>query len=128
MGAWGINFDECDGSLNFLGDVQENRDWSDVDHRVRDYVDNGGYDDAEEAIAALELVAAAFDRASPRLRPELKEWAKQHRAEAEPLRPKTLDALELVAGASELNELWAEADEYDDWKATLADLKTRLQA
>ena len=127
MGAWGVHFDECDGSLDFLGDVESSRDWNVIDQRIRDYVDNGGYDDAEEVIAALELVAGAFDKASPRLSAELKEWTGQHRGDAERIRAHALTALGLVGGESELNELWAETDEYDDWQATLADLRARLE-
>ena len=128
MGAWGIHFDECDGSLDFLGDVEDSRDWADVVHRVGDYVDNGGYDDAEEALAALELVAAALGRASPRLKPELAEWASEYREQAQALRSRALEAVALVSQSSELSELWAEADEGDDWQATIADLQTRLAA
>lgn len=128
MGAWGINFDECDGSLDFLGDVEDSRDWSDVSHRIRDYVENGGYDDAEEVVAALELVASALGHSSPRLKADLSEWASQHANDAGNERDTSLKAVKLVSEKSELSELWAEADEGDDWQATIADLQTRLQA
>lgn len=128
MGAWGIHFDESDGSLDFLGDVEENRDWNEIDHRVRDYVENGGYDDAEEVIAALELVAAALGRPSPRLTSELASWAMEHADDASRIREVSAAAATLVLNGSELSELWAEADEGEDWKATVADLTARLQA
>jgi hypothetical protein len=128
MGAWGIHFDECDGSLDFLGDVDESRAWIEVDNRVRDYVANGGYDDAEEALAAIELTAAALGRPSPRLEPELAAWAKGFLANAQLLRPAAIEAAKLVLDASELNELWAEAEEGDDWRATVQELLNRLQA
>jgi Domain of unknown function (DUF4259) len=127
MGAWGIHFDECDGSLDFLGDVEESRDWNDVRHRVRDYVANGGYDDAEEAIAALELIAAARNKASPRLSTELQEWSGEQTIGADD-QASALAAVDLVIEKSELSELWAEAEEGDDWKATIAELRTRLEA
>ena len=128
MGAWGIHFDECDGSLDFLGDVEDRRDWSEISHRIDDYVANGGYDDAEETIAALELVAAALGQPSERLKPELIEWAKEYGSEAVTLRANALTAIDLVRESSELSELWAEAEESDDWRTTLADLRTRLTA
>ncbi len=128
MGAWGVHFDQNDGTLDFLGDVEENREWSDVRHFVRDYVDNGGYDDAAEAVGALELVAAALGRPSPRLKPALRDWAAGHAAEAAGDRAPALAAVELVYDASELSELWAEADEGEDWAATIADLRERLGA
>ncbi len=128
MGAWGIHFDESDGSLDFLGEVEDSRDWAEVDHRIRDYIANGGYDDAEEALAAAELVAAGLGRASPRLKPELAEWSAERKGDAQRLRPDAISAAKLVLDASELNELWAEADEGEDWRATVEDLLTRLQA
>ena len=128
MGAWGIHFDECDGSLDFLGDVEQSRDWSDVDTRVRDYVANGGYDDAEEALAAAELVAAALGRPSSRLRPELATWASEQALAAERIRQDAIKATKLALDASELSELWAEADENEDWRTSVEDLLGRLQA
>ncbi|KQM96615.1 MULTISPECIES: DUF4259 domain-containing protein [unclassified Sphingomonas] len=128
MGAWGVQFDECDSTLDFLGVVADSRDWNDVRYRLRDYVDNGGYDEAEEAIAALELVAAALGRPAPRLKPELAAWAAGHGDTAAADRTLASSALDLVENASELNELWAETDEYAAWQATLADLRMRLRA
>lgn len=128
MGAWGVHFDQCDGSLDFLGEVGDSRDWSEVDNRIRDYVADGGYDDAEEALAAAELVAAALGKASPRLLPELASWAAEHQPSAERLRTDAIAATRLALDASELSELWSEAGEAQDWRATVEDLLSRLQA
>jgi len=128
MGAWGIHFDQSDGSLDFVGEVEGSRDWLEVDHRLRDYVADGGYDDAEEALAALELVAAGLGRGSPRPKPDLAAWAAEHAIDARRLSHDAIEAAKLVLEASELNELWAEADEGDDWRATVQDLISRLQA
>ena len=108
--------------------MENSRDWAEVDHRIRDYVANGGYDDAEEALAAAELVAAGLGRASPRLKPELAAWSAAHEGDAQQLRFDAVRAAKLVLDASELNELWAEADEGEDWRATVEDLLMRLQA
>lgn len=128
MGAWGIHVDECDGSLDFLREVGDSRDWSEVDMRIRDYVADGGYDDGDEALAAAELVAAALGHASPRLAPELAGWAADHAAEARPLRADAVAAVKLVLDASELSELWSEADEAADWRGTVEELLSRLQS
>jgi hypothetical protein len=127
MGAWGIHFDECDGALDFLGDVADSRDWADVEARIAGFVADGGYEDAEEAIAALELVAAALGRPSPRLSAELADWARGHASQAASLKQKSIEAADIVASRSELSELWAEAEEGADWQATIADLKSRLE-
>ena len=126
MGAWGFQFNENDGALDFLGDVTDSRDWGSVAACLTDYVDNGGYDDADQAIAASELVAAAIGKASPLLENELSAWAIQHSTEAADLRPVAANAAKLALSSSELNELWSEAEEYSDWQATLGDLISRL--
>jgi hypothetical protein len=128
MGAWGIHFDECDGALDFLGDVGDHRNWGAVGAQIAEFVSAGGYEDAEEAIAALELVAAALGHPSPRLSPELAAWAETHAEEAPQLKPQSREAVDLISNQSELSELWAEADEGDEWLATIANLKTRLEA
>jgi hypothetical protein len=127
MGAWGIHFDECDGALDFLGDVGDSRDWTEVTRRIDSYVGDGGYEDAEEAIAALELVAAALGRPSPRLSPDLESWASSHAPAAASVRVTAIEAAHLIATQSELCELWAEAEESSDWQATIADLQARLE-
>ena len=127
MGAWGIHFDECDGALDFIGDVEESRDWSNVGRQIATYIDDGGYENGEETLAALELVAAGLGHPSPRLRPELAEWARTHGSEAVALNERAVHAAELIRSQSELSELWAEADEGADWQATIIDLRTRLQ-
>jgi hypothetical protein len=126
VSAWGFQFNENDGAQDFLADVTELRDWSSVAACLTDYVDNGGYDDADEAVAASELVAAALGKPSPLLGGELATWAAQHSEEAAALRPVAANAVKLALSKSELNELWSEAEEYSDWQATLGDLISRL--
>lgn len=126
MGAWGIYFDECDGALDFLGDVEDSGDWGDVERRIAAYVADGGYEEADEALAAAELVAAALGRASPRLTPELTDWARRFETQAQTLRDAALAAVNLISSTSELSELWGETDEAAAWQATVADLKARL--
>lgn len=126
MGAWGVHFDENDGALDFLGDIEETKDWSAIASRLTDYVADGGYDDADEAIAAAELVAAALGKASARLQPELLEWASANSEAASASLGTARKAVLLAANESELAELWAEADEYAEWQASVKDLNDRL--
>src|SRR4051812_37614528 len=106
MGAWGIHFDECDGALDFLGDVGDSHDWAEVTRRIDSYLEDGGYEEADEAIAALELVAAALGHPSSRLSPELASWASSNAPAAALMRAKAIEAANLVATQSELSELW----------------------
>ncbi len=125
MGAWGVQFNENDGALDFLGDVEDSRDWVVVGERLTDYVDDGGYDDADEALAACELVAAAIGRPSPLLDADLARWAAEHAKQAAATLPVARQAAQLVR-TSELNELWSEADEYAAWQASVEELIGRL--
>jgi hypothetical protein len=127
MGAWGIQLNECDGTLDFLGEVEDSRDWSSVEARLREYMSAGGYEDADEAWAACELVAAPLGRPSPNLEPGLAEWARIHEGGARSLRGPASEAVQLIADQSELSELWAESGEGSDWQNVIADLSARLE-
>ena len=129
MGAWGVAFTECDGALDFLGEVSDSKNWSLVENQLIQFVGGEGYEDGEEAQAALELVAAAIGNPSPRLEPELVAWAGQHSGAATSLKDLSLKSVELLAEKSELRELWEEAeDDFDEWFAGIMDLKSRLNS
>jgi hypothetical protein len=126
MGAWGVQFTENDGALDFLGEVADSRDWAAVSQQLQTFVDDDEYEEAEAAFAACELVAAALGKASPHLEDELASWAVAHESEATNLRQLATKVANLIATESELNELWAEADEYAEWQASVENLKSRL--
>jgi len=133
MGAWGHGSFENDDAADFVADVTEG---SDLD-RVRSTLDavatGTGYldaPDASEAIAAAEIVAAILGRASPAAIEEegLLAWAGQFSAEdGNALAGVANAALTRILGeASELRELWEEADEFDDWRASVEALRDLL--
>jgi Domain of unknown function (DUF4259) len=129
MGAWGVAFNECDGALDFLGDVGDSKDWSQVEDQLNQFVEGGGYEDGEEAQAALELVAAAMGYASPRLEPDMCAWAIQNSEAAKGLKELSIRAVLLLEEKSELRELWEEAeDDFDEWLSGVIDLKNRLNS
>ena len=126
MGAWGAQFTENDGALDFLGELGDSRDWNSVENQLRQFVEAGGYEDGEEAFAAAEMVAAALGKPSELLDTELAQWALEFGSLAADLRPVALETTTLLASESELNELWSEADEYADWLGSVENLKSRL--
>jgi Domain of unknown function (DUF4259) len=129
MGAWGVGFNECDGALDFLGDIGDSRNWALIEQQLKQFIDEDGYEGGEEAYAALELIAAALGQASPRLEPELATWAGQHSEAALSLKDLSIQSVELLAEKSELRELWEEAeDDFDEWLAGVIDLKNRLNS
>lgn len=126
MGAWGIEFNECDGALDFLGNLEDCLDWDQVVAQIHAFAAEG-YEDGEEAFAALEVVAAALGNGSSRLPENVTTWVVDYSSKAIVLRPTALIAVDKLA-ESELAELWGEADEGPEWLARVQDLKTRLQA
>lgn len=127
MGAWGIHFDEDDGSLDVIGEVDDDRDWSAVTTRISNYASGDGYEDGAETVGALELVAAALGSPSKRMDADLAEWCLTHAKEAETLRDQANTAIEAILESSELAELWAESDENEDWREQMRKLQRRLQ-
>jgi hypothetical protein len=84
--------------------------------------------DGSAAVAAAEVVAAALDRPSAKLPPELRSWL-QHQslsalAQLAPVASKVLIRIQ-DSELSELRQLWAEGEK-GKWQAALADLSARL--
>lgn len=132
MGTWGHEFNQNDEAADFLDDVDDTREWDAVATRVESYVSEGGYEDASPTVAALEIVAAALGSPHRRMTSDLTEWATEHRQDAERLRQRALEALDLVSEHSELSELWGEdvvdPDDAEAWKGEISDLRRRLEA
>lgn len=107
------------------------REWSIVEDRIRTYVKEGGYEDAQPTVAALEIVAAALGEPPLDMDEDLASWAAMHETQAAALRDDALSAVDLVVGSSELAELWHEddADEEDAeaWRNGMASLRGRLE-
>lgn len=71
MGTWGTAFDENDEAADFLDEVSSRKDWNMVRNRIDGYMETGGYLDAQDAVAALELAAAAIGRPPEGMDPDL---------------------------------------------------------
>jgi hypothetical protein len=126
MGAWGIQFNECDGALDFLGDLQDNPNWSTIEKQLREFLASEYLEDGEQALAAAEVIAAGLGRPSPLLDDDLAAWAIANSAGAEMLKDLAAQAVDAVATKSELAELWGETDEAGEWQSLVQELKARL--
>jgi len=131
MGTWGHAFDHNDDAADLLEEVATRRDWSIVEDRIRTYVKEGGYEDAQPTVAALEIVAAALGEPPLDMDEDIVAWAGTHETQAATLRDDALSAVDLVVESSELAELWHEddADEEDAeaWRDAMASLRSRLE-
>jgi hypothetical protein len=128
MGAWGAGVFENDEALDWLADLADTND----PQAIRDALALGGApieaDEAINALAAAEVVAAL--RGRPLLDPpeQLQQViALRHDAADPELVPAALVAVKRVRESSELRELWEDVGA-EDWLAALVDLEARLRA
>ena len=133
MGAWGHRNFEDDDAMDFVGEFKEEPSENllmeslslIVDaHEDEEYIEAL---EASAALAAAELVAAALRKPSSDCPDGLEESLKRLGAgENVALRKLARKAVKYALKESELQELWAEGGEPNDWQAVQRDLLTRL--
>lgn len=133
MGAWGVGSFENDGAADFVYEVEAApaittlRRALDV---VAGVVAAGDYLDAlycEPACAAAEFIAALHNRDPSTLSPGAAEIFPRVTGtpSADDLN-RARAVVERIMSDSELAELFAESDSYDDWIAAMTGLRARL--
>lgn len=129
MGTWGTGSFENDHAADFMIDVLDSGDLSLLREVLDNVLTSTEYveaPDAELAIVAAEIVAAARGRASPAAQQEegLADWLARIRPSIDDdLLRQCRDALARILGDhSELRELWEETDSAHAWRATLIEL------
>ena len=148
MGAWGFGNFENDVAMDLVAELSETEGGATIlvssiqataNTAVSEYLDS---DDAVETLVAIELLAAQKGAPPEDLPDEAEQWLEENdllaldnfiggsREEKERwLVGMSLRALDRIAGInSELNDLWEESEEHDEWLAVLEDLKARLLA
>ncbi|WP_368565806.1 DUF4259 domain-containing protein [Pseudoxanthomonas sp. UTMC 1351] len=134
MGCWAIGSFGNDSAADWLGDLRETSDLSLVRETIARVIAADGYldsPDATDALAAIEVVAAALGRPTPEAEsePELLEWI----ARVKPSPDTTLisdaqQAIDRILGPeSELRELWEDTEDFSDWRAEVTGLRSQLQ-
>ena len=132
MGAWGHGILENDGGADWICDMAERQVASVIDRALRSVSNDAGYvdvDEASEALAAADFVAAAAGHAASDYAKEFENLAKSDPKFAAPERiMAALGAVDRVLADSELNDLWKETEDYGKWRAVVEDLRSRLFA
>ena len=146
MGVWGTGNFENDTALDLVAELMETEEGAAIlvsslqataNIPAGETLDS---DDAVETLVAAEFLAAALGVASDDFPEEAAEWLAQNDLLAADsfiggpreekikwLSTLALRAIERIhSGDSELDELWEESDEYEEWLATLDELKARL--
>ena len=128
MGAWGTGAFDNDDASDWVDELEDggiDAIESALDDAVRSSDLSAPTD--VNAIAAAEVVAAAIGRPLPGLREDIAALVARVAPSVTPehsARART--AVERVLNASELAELWAEADNGDEWRGFVQDLISRL--
>ena len=119
MGTWGLAAFENDDAGDFLYDVEEAGSWTPAMQAMRKVVLTFGYLEAPESqrgLAAATLVAAARSRSDAPIGPD--EAAILDQLPPPPAFSAWLAkrTIKRVLNRSELQELWAEGSELEDWR------------
>ncbi|MCR5890099.1 DUF4259 domain-containing protein [Hymenobacter sp. J193] len=131
MGTWGYrNFDN-DTAADFAADFRDQPSEALLLAALATAAEEEEYidaDDASEALAAAEIVAAILGKPSKDFPADLiPVIVKLDAGESEDLRELAQEAVEAVRKQSELQELWAETSDADAWQQELQGLLNRLE-
>ena len=135
MGAWDHTTFGNDDACDWGGDLRSSEDLSFVEETLDAVIDTGDeYLEAPEssqAIAAAEVVARLQGRIGIRsaYTESVDEWVAAHpQTVPAALAQKAHAALDrILAQPSELLELWEESEDFEAWKSTVTELKSRIQ-
>lgn len=134
MGAWGTGIFDNDTACDWAHELEGQRDLRVIERTLDAVLDGDDAPDAdigEEALAAAEALARLQGHWGVRnsYTERMDAWV-----EAAGLTPpaalvdKAHAAIDRILGTdSELAELWGESDEFDGWKAAVAELRGRLR-
>jgi hypothetical protein len=134
MGAWGTGIFDNDTACDWAYELEGQRDLGVIERTLDAVLDGDDAPDAdigEEALAAAEALARLQGHWGVRnsYTERMDAWV-----EAAALAPpralvrRAHAAIDrILAADSELVELWSESDEFDAWKAAVAELRARLR-
>lgn len=131
MGAWGHEPFANDDALDWLSNLDDAVEWTPVTESISRFrldVDYPEAPECSEAIAAAAVVAAGCDRQKDALPEEVESFLSIVALPPRELRVRVLDALQRIETRSELRDLWAETELFDNWCQTIVDLKKRIQS
>lgn len=129
MGTWGNgNFDN-DTAADYAGDFQDDPNETTLLETLAAVAEEGypEADEASEALAAAEIIAAALGKAVRGFPEDLLLSAKNlHLANPESAQRLARRAIKVILKKSELQEIKEEGDDFDDWIAVQEGLLERL--
>jgi hypothetical protein len=131
MGAGGVgNFNNGD-AMDWVSELERAKTSALITETLKAVTEGGDEyleaSEASRALAAAEVVAALKHAGSPHLPIEVKQWVSRHQIGNPSLTQLALKAVQRIAAASELSELWDESDRADEWYEVIDNLEERLK-
>lgn len=139
MGTWGLKNFENDGAADFTDDVLGNGKnlIKETILKVSEMNSDEYLEapDCENALAAIEFIAAYKGNPSDDLPEDISLWIKENDllnfkssffSKKVNIVDLSLKAIDRILLNSELKELWEESSEFEDWKKVVLDLKERI--
>jgi hypothetical protein len=129
MGAWGPRSFENDNAMDWLGELADTGDLTPIESALdlppasADYVEGP---ECEAAVAAAEVVAALDGRPGDDLPEEVVNFSRGRPPPTPELLTSAKTAIRRVLDESELLDIWKESEEFESWRASMADLQNRL--
>lgn len=131
MGAWGTGSFENDDALDWVFELEKERNFqflADAFETVLDQKDTYlEAPDCSVAICAAEVTAGLLGNPADDLPEEVLAWMDGKPDPSSALVKLAKNALNVILKNSELKELWEETDDYDEWREMVLDLHDRLE-
>ena len=139
MGTWSTTAFGNDFALDWAQDLQESKDLFFIEDTLNNVLsaDSAEYLEAPfaaEGLAAIEVLARIYGKPGDddENTEEIDAWVEEVSKKAKrrtDLIEKSLRAIEhILSERSELRELWQDSEHYEDWRASVTDLKARIGA
>ena len=128
MGTWNTSSFDNDDAQDWLAELDEAEDTDILTEALSAVAENEDYveaPEAQQAVAAAEVVAAMNGHPAADLPGEAATWSQRHGSADSTLAGLARRAVTRVQTDSELKELWDEGDA-TDWNAMMSDLAARL--
>jgi hypothetical protein len=143
MGTWSTTAFGNDFALDWAQDLQESKDLFFIEETLNNVLsaDSAEYLEAPfaaEGLAAIEVLARVYGKRSgsdedDENTEDIDAWVEEVSKKATKRRTDLIEksqrAIEhILSERSELRELWQDSEHYEDWRASVNDLKARIGA
>jgi hypothetical protein len=130
MSAWGHRAFENDAASDWASELDVSPDLSTIEAALNLVLGKKSKRSESSvcctALAAAEVVAALLHRPAQDLPQQVKVWLKEKPKPSSALVGKAVAVTDTILENSELKELWAETSDFDNWKASVVELRGRL--